>query len=175
MVTLEPKLIEELADVSQRYYMGLLDKSGLPYWRHPFRVMMRLPKGISQDALYAAVLHDVLEDTPFTAVDLLKYFTPKTVVLVKLLTRVKPETHRQYVDQIVGSGSVEAMLIKLADTYDNADPKRTMPDPVEKEGLMKRYKGTALRLETELMGSKYKGWSLLELPFKGSFEDPWYG
>jgi hypothetical protein len=47
---------------------GQIDKSGQPYIGHPLRVMSKVA---GPHAQMAAVLHDVIEDTPATAGDLL--------------------------------------------------------------------------------------------------------
>ncbi len=54
-------------------HSGQTDKAGESYIGHPLRVMARVT---GDDARMVAVLHDVIEDTPVTAADLLALGCP---------------------------------------------------------------------------------------------------
>lgn len=85
------------------------DMAGLTYIEHPKRVLATVQA--------AAVLHDVLEDTPFTADMLQKLgFSEAIVRLVVLLTRTA-ESPESYYAKI--AENPDARLIKLADIQDN--------------------------------------------------------
>ena len=69
-----------------------VDKSGAPYILHPLRIMMRLREaGFAEAYLIAAVLHDVVEDTPVTMEDIQAHFSKRVSLAVLALTRLYPE------------------------------------------------------------------------------------
>src|SRR5690349_24196867 len=83
-------------DLMRRAHDGQIDKSGRPYYLHPLRVAMRLAF-FSSEERHAALLHDVVEDTPVTLPDLRSVgYGDKILGLVALLTRDAPrgESHR---------------------------------------------------------------------------------
>ena len=55
--------LEEAIALARRAHSGQTDKAGRPYIEHPLRVMHRLHGEYER---MAAILHDVLEDTPIT-------------------------------------------------------------------------------------------------------------
>ncbi|MBN2491364.1 MAG: HD domain-containing protein [Planctomycetes bacterium] len=96
-----------------------------PYVAHPLRVAMILEHvfGVSDlDMLAAAVLHDTIEDTQTDHDDLVPAVGRRAADLVAALTKDKrmPEAAREeaFLAQLVAAGP-EAMVIKLADIYDN--------------------------------------------------------
>lgn len=142
------------------FHNGQVDKSGVAYFNHPVRVMVRLGPDATEAERHAALLHDVVEDTPIT-LEILEDlgYSQEVLDLVKLLTNVKPETHRGYIFRIIGSGNYSAMRIKLADLYDNSNETRNMrcQDEVVRKMLLdmteSRYK-PAIRLMKEALGAK---------------------
>jgi (p)ppGpp synthase/HD superfamily hydrolase len=99
---------------------------GEPYVEHPRRVAeaaandYATPGTALWDEVHAVgMLHDVLEDTEFTAAHLLMLGVPANVVnSVKVLTRGE-ETYGQYLDRVILSGDKVALAVKLADLRDN--------------------------------------------------------
>lgn len=101
------------------------DKSGVPYFYHPARVMIRLGPDATDNERIAALLHDVIEDTETTFDDLEGLgYSEEVLKIVNLLTKRDAETHKSYIFRIVGSGNTSAMKIKLADMYDNSNLAR---------------------------------------------------
>lgn len=71
-------------------HAGQTDKAGAAYIGLPLRVMARVA---GDDARMVAVLHDVIEDTPVTAADLLALGYPAAVVdAVEALSKRPGET-----------------------------------------------------------------------------------
>jgi (p)ppGpp synthase/HD superfamily hydrolase len=102
---------------------------------------------------HAALLHDVVEDTPVTLEDLRSMgYDAEIVALVDLLTRRVPEgeTHNAYIERIVGSGNVKALRVKLADVYDNLSPARSRNLPPHERGMKHRFARDAERLSAAL-------------------------
>jgi (p)ppGpp synthase/HD superfamily hydrolase len=118
------------------------DKIGVPYWKHPVSVMNRLGPDASDDEKLVALLHDVIEDTHYTAADLLAMGYPANVVeAVVLLTKPDDDT-RPYavmIDELVATGNAMAMRVKIADNEDNLDPERVAKLPADKRHLSERY------------------------------------
>ena len=58
-------------------HQGQKDKANAPYILHPLRVMLKMKDAVG---MLTAILHDVLEDSNYTAEDLLKQGMPDIVV-----------------------------------------------------------------------------------------------
>lgn len=132
------ELVKRAARFAAERHGKDLDKAGLPVIRHPVRVMTALRKAGETDpeVLAAAVLHDVVEDTPTTLAEIEKEFGFRVAGLVKLLTRVEGETYFAHIHGIAGTG---AEPIKIADITDNL----TRPGAIA--GMRRKYL-KALRL-----------------------------
>jgi (p)ppGpp synthase/HD superfamily hydrolase len=77
--------VEEAIALARKAHTGQTDKAGHPYIDHPLRVMHRLGGEHEQ---MAAILHDVLEDTPTTVEDLRTVGCPEPVIAaVRALTK----------------------------------------------------------------------------------------
>ena len=60
------------------------DKSGLPYVFHPFHLAEQMP---DEESTVVALLHDVVEDTPYTLEDLAQMGFPQPVLeALRLMT-----------------------------------------------------------------------------------------
>lgn len=101
-----------------------VDKAGMQYIEHPKRVMQSVQnQGAMPYVQMAAILHDVIEDTPFTEEMLVALGVPKSAVdLVVLLTRTKDVPSDEYYAKI--AAVPEARLVKLADIEDNTQTWR---------------------------------------------------
>lgn len=134
--------INDTIALIQSAHAGQVDKGGQAYWTHPFRVMQRLGDHVSTDTKLAALLHDVIEDTEISAVDLVGLGYPPCVVkAVELLTRV-PDSKLTYIDwirSIATSGNEIAIRVKIADNEDNIDPERIAQLPREQRDIAYRY------------------------------------
>lgn len=96
------------------------DKAGAPYINHPMHVALQF---LDEVLIAAALLHDVLEDTPWTAQDLIDKGIPQEVVeIVRVLTKAREETYAQYISRV--SKYPNAAKIKIADLMHNADLSR---------------------------------------------------
>ncbi|MDQ3702243.1 MAG: HD domain-containing protein [Chloroflexota bacterium] len=115
-------------------------QTGEPYILHPLRVMLRLE---SETERVAALLHDVVEDTPTTLTDLRRLGYPDDVVAaVDRLTRRDGETYEAYIERIAGDPL--ARRVKLADLADNLDNNRRLePAPAVRERIARYERGQA--------------------------------
>lgn len=97
-----------------------LDKSGLPYVFHPYHLAEQMP---DENTITAALLHDVVEDTPFTFDDLAAMGFPNEVLsALRLLTHDDSVPYMEYVAAI--RENPIARTVKLADLRHNSDLTR---------------------------------------------------
>lgn len=103
-------------------------KSGEPYILHPIAVARIIAEELelSTDAIIAAFLHDVVEDTDYTIEDIRNMFGNGVAFLVNVVTKQKKEEyeHSKQIDnyqQMLSSVQydIRALLIKLADRLHN--------------------------------------------------------
>lgn len=126
-------MIDRAIVVAAQAHKGQVDKGGHPYILHPLRVMLRVTQkaGDDGDAQIAAVLHDVLEDSPMLARQLKDFgFSDASVKAVVALTRKPYEAYDEFIDRV--KKNPIARLVKLADLEDNMDLSR-LSDVTEKD------------------------------------------
>ena len=112
--------LERALQIAVEAHAGQEDKSGLPYVFHPIRVMLRCQ---NNDAKIAALLHDVVEDTPVTLDQLCQEgFSEEVLSAVRLLTHEPSVPYEDYVRNL--SVNPIAREVKLADLEDNSDIRR---------------------------------------------------
>jgi hypothetical protein len=129
--------VEHAVEIARRAHDGQIDKSGQPYIGHPLRVMSRVA---GNHAEIAGVLHDVIEDTPVSAGDLLAAGCPPQVVAtVVALSREPGESLSGYLARV--AADPVAPVVKRADIADNLGSERfDRLDPVEQERLTVKYR-----------------------------------
>ncbi|HEU5028883.1 MAG TPA: HD domain-containing protein [Spirillospora sp.] len=114
-------------EVAERLHRGQLRKSGAPYITHPLAVAMILAgMGMDTTTLVAALLHDTVEDTPYTLGELRADFGEEVAVLVDGVTkldgsrwgeRAEAETFRKIV--LAAAADLRVLVIKLSDRLHN--------------------------------------------------------
>ena len=131
------KIAEEIA---REAHEGQTRKFSLdPYITHPERMAKAAPTNLLKAASW---LHDVIEDTKFTAADLLQRgITNSVVELVLAVTRRDNETYVEFIERIYNH-SQEARDLKIIDSSDN------MSDLSTSDSLYKRYEGALERLRS---------------------------
>ncbi len=97
-----------------------VDKSGLPYVFHPFHLAEQME---TEETTVVALLHDVVEDTPYTLEDLAQMGFPEPVLTaVGLMTHDSAVPYLDYVAKI--KENPIARTVKLADLRHNSDLSR---------------------------------------------------
>jgi len=116
-----PGALEDLAlQVASRHHAGQQDKSGSPYVFHPVRVSAGME---TPHERAAALLHDVVEDTPLTLDDLRERGFPERVVeAVGVLTKREGEDYFEFVARCLENPI--ARRVKIGDLTDNMDVTR---------------------------------------------------
>jgi len=125
-------LLASLAHGCQR------DKNNRPYILHCLRVMMQ---GKNDDAKIVGVLHDILEDTEMTGLNLLEEGIPLHLVRsIIALTHNKrnKEPRHDYYDRI--KADKIAYIVKGYDLEDNSNRERLIElEEKDRERLRKKY------------------------------------
>jgi (p)ppGpp synthase/HD superfamily hydrolase len=104
-----------------------------PVFAHGVRVgMMVFSKTKSLEAAQAGILHDIIEDTEVTTEMLSKYFSDNVALLVQACS-VDPsiadqEKALRLVIRNVAQHGEEALMIKVADIYDNLHYYQSLGD-----------------------------------------------
>lgn len=142
----EPTLEDAIALAAQAH-KGQRDKAGAPYILHPIRVMLRVE---SEEERLTAILHDVVEDSPYTVEQLRELGYPAAVVAaVDRLSRREGETYDEFIERIAPDPL--ARRVKIADLEDNIDLTR-IKDPQQRDyDRLARYEKALVRL-TEGLG-----------------------
>jgi (p)ppGpp synthase/HD superfamily hydrolase len=137
--------LDDAIRIAREAHEGQVDKSGKPYIGHPLRVMAGV---VSTAERMAAVLHDVVEDTPVTLDDLAAQGCPPDVVAaVGALTHLEEEPQATYLARVAADPI--ARVVKRADIADNLSPHRIAQlDQATRERLRAKY-ANALRLLDE--------------------------
>lgn len=120
-------------------HAGQVRKDGVtPYVSHPYRVALTVRAVFGCDdetCLCAALLHDVIEDTPGDYDDVAECVGHDAARIVALLTKDMrlPEDEREAAyDAGIRGGCWRTKLLKLADCYDNLCDlagRKDNPDP----------------------------------------------
>ena len=111
-----------------------LDKSGMPYVFHPFHLAEQME---TEETVVAALLHDVMEDTDYTAEDLKEMgFDGDILDALLLLTHQDGVDYMDYVKKIKSNPIARA--VKLADLTHNSDLTRL--DTVDQKALERKEK-----------------------------------
>jgi len=120
-------LLERAYNTAERMHRGQMRKSGDPYITHPLAVTTILADiGMTEPTLVAALLHDTIEDTPYTLDQLRTDFGDEVAVLVDGVTKLdkvkygdsaQSDTIRKMI--VAMSRDIRVLVIKLADRLHN--------------------------------------------------------
>ena len=136
--------IERAIQIAVTAHSGAKDKAGNPYVLHPLNVMQRV-RGHGEEAMIAAVLHDVVEDTEWTLEKLkCEGFADEIVSAVDALTRRTKETYEDFIARAMGHPL--GRIVKIADLEENMDIRRLQHDLTEKDAERLRPLSTRLAL-----------------------------
>lgn len=143
--------VKRAIDFAKNAHKDVLRQSGEPYIIHPLSVALKVSKlHLDHQTVIAALLHDTVEDTTTTLVDLKKNFGPDVASLVESVTKLSnikikkswfplirsetieiPEFERQVETLrkmlIAMSRDVRVIFIKLADKLHNLETLSHLP------------------------------------------------
>jgi GTP pyrophosphokinase len=120
-------LLERAYYTAERLHRGQMRKSGDPYITHPLAVTTILADiGMTEPTLVASLLHDTVEDTPYTLDQLRSEYGDEVAQLVDGVTKLdkvkygdsaQSETIRKMI--VAMSRDIRVLVIKLADRLHN--------------------------------------------------------
>lgn len=164
-------LLERAYDTAERHHRGQMRKSGDPYITHPLAVTTILADiGMTEPTLVAALLHDTVEDTPYTLDELTRDFGQEVALLVDGVTKLdkvkygdsaQAETIRKMI--VAMSQDIRVLVIKLADRLHNMRTLRYVKQSTQERKSMETleiYAPLAHRL-----GMNTIKWELEDLAF----------
>ncbi|MBK5246350.1 MAG: bifunctional (p)ppGpp synthetase/guanosine-3',5'-bis(diphosphate) 3'-pyrophosphohydrolase [Peptostreptococcaceae bacterium] len=132
------ELIGKAYKIADDMHKGQLRKSGEPYMIHPAAVAKILAElGMDADTIVAGLLHDAVEDTPYTKNQLEKDFGPEIMNLVDGVTKLgsivfenKEERQAENLRKmfLAMSKDIRVLIIKLADRLHNLRTINYMDD-----------------------------------------------
>ncbi|GBD48127.1 HD domain-containing protein [Methylopila sp. Yamaguchi] len=127
--------LERAIQIATEAHAGQVDKAGAPYIMHSMRVAFACPVG---DARIVAVLHDVVEDTPWTLEGLrAEGFSEAVLAGVDAVTRREGETYMEFVDR--AAKDPIGRIVKRADLLDNMDTTRLGEITESDRSRLERY------------------------------------
>ncbi len=149
MATLGETMGEEQAQLLQNAlhyamiaHQGQTRKTGEPYISHPCAVAkILLDFGMDAESMAAALLHDVVEDTPATKEEMQVIFGPSIAELVDGVTKLSKLDFESKMDRqaeslrkmlLAMSRDVRVILVKLADRLHNMRTLHAMPEDRQK-------------------------------------------
>jgi GTP pyrophosphokinase len=135
----DKKLIRKAFNVAVDAHKDQRRKSGEAYVFHPIGVAKIVASeiGLGPTAIAAALLHDVVEDTPITLEEIEKMFNPKIAQLVEGLTKISQVKKEMNISMqaenfrkmlLTLNDDVRVILIKIADRLHNMQTMGSMPD-----------------------------------------------
>ena len=115
-------------EVAKKAHFGQIDRAGIDYIKHPETVASFVA---TDEEKAVAYLHDVIEDTSLTLLDLKKEgFSKNIIEAVDILTKKKGQDYQTYLNSV--KENKLARVVKLADLRHNSDLTRLI-DITEKD------------------------------------------
>ncbi|MFB7453480.1 HD domain-containing protein [Streptomyces sp. NPDC056194] len=130
--------VREAEVLAEGAHAGQTDKIGVPYIEHVRAVAAGLSP-FGDELVMAGLLHDLLEDTDWTAQRLRDAGVPDRVVeIVEAVTNQAGMSYEEKIRRI--TVDPEATLVKIADNAHNSHPDRASQLPADKrERLAAKY------------------------------------
>ena len=136
MNTAEQSMVDLALSIARKAHEGQLDKAGVDYIEHPIYVASQVD---TEEERSVALLHDVIEDSPVSAEELLQAGLPETVVTaVQVLTKKKEQDYQTYLETV--KKNPLARLVKLSDLKHNSDLSRLSSITEKDRERLKKYK-----------------------------------
>jgi len=119
-------LMRKASELAKQLHEGQTDKSGVSYYEHVRSVAYTsYIRTTDYRAYIVGMLHDVLEDTPYTEHQLAEEFGIAIAEAVTLLTyNQECPTYDEYIWTLAQSKNLLAIEVKIDDLLTNTDPRR---------------------------------------------------
>ncbi len=144
----DAKLIEQAYLFANEAHAGQVRKSGQPYIVHPISVAYILVElGMDTECIVAALLHDVIEDTPVRLEEVIEKFGKRISVLIDGVTKLEKITHssREGLSReetqaenlrkmlFAMNEDIRVIIIKLADRLNNIRTLGALPPQKQRD------------------------------------------
>ena len=137
---METSQVIKAHEVAKKAHLGQIDRAGIDYIKHPETVASFVA---TDEEKAVAYLHDVIEDTSLTLLDLKKEgFSKNIIEAVDILTKKKGQDYQSYLN-LVKTNEL-ARVVKLADLRHNSDLSR-LPLITEKDLERNKKYSSAIR------------------------------
>lgn len=137
---METSQVIKAHEVAKKAHLGQIDRAGIDYIKHPETVASFVA---TDEEKAVAYLHDVIEDTSLTLLDLKKEgFSKNIVEAVDILTKKKGQDYQSYLNLV--KKNELARVVKLADLRHNSDLTR-LPLITEKDLERNKKYSSAIR------------------------------
>lgn len=142
------EMLDKALLIATNAHHGQFDKGGAPYILHPIKVMHYL-KSSDEELMCMALLHDVVEDTDITFVDLAAAgISERVISALRCLTKQRGQTLGEYKEAIFSNR--DAMLVKMADLRHNSDIRRLKGVTEKDLARMEKYHRFYLEIQARL-------------------------
>jgi guanosine-3',5'-bis(diphosphate) 3'-pyrophosphohydrolase len=118
----EMSQVRRAYEVAEAAHAGQMRDEGTPYIVHPVRVAVSLVDELDIDSprlICAALMHDVIEDSPTTREQIAAMFGQEIARVVWLLTKYEDVSLPAYLAAIEAASETGAPIVKLCDRLDN--------------------------------------------------------
>jgi (p)ppGpp synthase/HD superfamily hydrolase len=132
--------VEQVAMLAVGAHGRQVDKIGVPYREH-LRAVAEGLEPFGPMVVMAGWLHDIIEDTAWTAEGLCEVgVSTRVVAVVELVTRRDGEPYEEMIARV--AGDPVATLVKIADNAHNARSERAaaITDEADRRRLEERYR-----------------------------------
>lgn len=143
---------DEAVEIASRFHKGQKDLDGNPVILHPLAVALM---GNNDTERIVGVLHDVVEDTDCSFVNLEKLGVDMNVInILKLLTHTKDQSYNDYLLDIITSGNITALNVKMNDLRHNIS--RNNEDTEQKKRIKVKHQKALKKIENYLTANNLK-------------------
>jgi len=137
------QLFLNIPRVAQAFQAAVVAHQGqkygnLPYFTHVLTVAENVPDP-TEDELVAALLHDIVEDTPWQLMHVAEQFGDNVAEIVGLVTKDPDLSYEGNIMRIIASGNQSAIKIKWADNLANMRSNKSDMSAERRDKLNEKY------------------------------------
>lgn len=133
--------------LAENHFKGKRDIAGKPYIEHLIAVSEQME---TEEDKVVALLHDIIEDTDISFKELNETIPFVLIARILLLTHDKRnDSYDLYIDNIVNSGDINAIKIKMADLWHNMDLNRLQKIDSNDLARFLKYRKSYKKLENK--------------------------